>query len=89
MANEKRVVFKSAWLPSALIAPQVVVITVFFFWPAAQALMQIGATKRRLRHLAWNWSGSTTSATCGTTPSYLASFTHHRGVLGVWWPCWA
>lgn len=40
MANEKRVVFKSAWLPWVLIAPQVVVIAVFFFWPAAQALMQ-------------------------------------------------
>jgi sn-glycerol 3-phosphate transport system permease protein len=37
---EKRVVFKSAWLPWVLIAPQVVVIAVFFFWPAAQALLQ-------------------------------------------------
>ena len=40
MAAEKRVVFKSAWLPWVLIAPQVVVIAVFFFWPAAQALLQ-------------------------------------------------
>jgi sn-glycerol 3-phosphate transport system permease protein len=40
MAVEKRVVFKSAWLPWVLIAPQVVVIAVFFFWPAAQALLQ-------------------------------------------------
>ncbi len=40
MANEKRVVFKSAWLPWVLIAPQVIVISVFFFWPAAQALVQ-------------------------------------------------
>ncbi len=37
---DKRVVFKSSWLPWVLIAPQVVVITVFFFWPAAQALLQ-------------------------------------------------
>ena len=37
---EKRVVFKSAWLPWVLIAPQVLVISVFFFWPAAQALLQ-------------------------------------------------
>ncbi len=37
---DKRVVFKSSWLPWALIAPQVVVIAVFFFWPAAQALLQ-------------------------------------------------
>jgi sn-glycerol 3-phosphate transport system permease protein len=40
MAIEKRVVFKSAWLPWVLIAPQFIIITVFFFWPAAQALLQ-------------------------------------------------
>jgi sn-glycerol 3-phosphate transport system permease protein len=35
---EKRVVFRSAWLPYALVAPQIAVTIVFFFWPAAQAL---------------------------------------------------
>jgi len=34
---EKRVVFRSAWLPYALIAPQIAVTIVFFFWPAVQA----------------------------------------------------
>jgi sn-glycerol 3-phosphate transport system permease protein len=38
MAVEKRVRFKSWWLPWALIAPQLAVVIVFFFWPAAQAL---------------------------------------------------
>jgi sn-glycerol 3-phosphate transport system permease protein len=37
---EKRVLFKSAWLPWVLIAPQMVIILVFFFWPAGQALYQ-------------------------------------------------
>ena len=37
---EKRVLFRSAWLPWLLIAPQMAVILVFFFWPAAQALLQ-------------------------------------------------
>ncbi|MCB8745905.1 sn-glycerol-3-phosphate ABC transporter permease UgpA [Rhodoferax sp. U2-2l] len=37
---EKRVFFRSRWLPWVLIAPQVTVITLFFFWPAAQALLQ-------------------------------------------------
>ena len=37
---EKRVLFKSAWLPWALIAPQMIIILVFFFWPAGQALYQ-------------------------------------------------
>ena len=34
---EKRVVFRSAWLPYALLAPQIAVTIVFFFWPAVQA----------------------------------------------------
>jgi sn-glycerol 3-phosphate transport system permease protein len=38
VAVEKRVRFKSWWLPWALIAPQMAIILVFFFWPAAQAL---------------------------------------------------
>jgi len=34
---EKRVVFRSAWLPYALVAPQIAITIVFFFWPAVQA----------------------------------------------------
>jgi sn-glycerol 3-phosphate transport system permease protein len=40
MATEKRVVFRSTWLPWLLVAPQMVVVLVFFFWPAGQALYQ-------------------------------------------------
>jgi sn-glycerol 3-phosphate transport system permease protein len=40
VAAEKRVVFRSSWLPWALLAPQAAVIGVFFFWPAAQAVLQ-------------------------------------------------
>ena len=34
---EKRVVFRSAWLPYALLAPQIAITIIFFFWPAVQA----------------------------------------------------
>jgi sn-glycerol 3-phosphate transport system permease protein len=37
---EKRVRFRSSWLPWALVAPQLAIVLVFFFWPAAQALYQ-------------------------------------------------
>ncbi len=37
---EKRVVFRSRWLPYALVAPQLLVTLVFFVWPAVQALYQ-------------------------------------------------
>ena len=37
---EKRVRFQSRWLPYALVAPQMAITIVFFFWPAAQAVYQ-------------------------------------------------
>ena len=37
---EKRVVFNNRILPYVLVAPQIAVTVVFFFWPAAQALLQ-------------------------------------------------
>ena len=37
---ENRVRFQSAWLPWLLVAPQMAIVLVFFFWPAAQALYQ-------------------------------------------------
>ncbi|RZL63149.1 MAG: sn-glycerol-3-phosphate ABC transporter permease UgpA [Variovorax sp.] len=37
---EKRVLFRSTWLPWVLLLPQLFIIGVFFFLPAAQALLQ-------------------------------------------------
>jgi len=37
---EKRVVFRSWWLPYVLVAPQLAITVVFFFWPAFQAVYQ-------------------------------------------------
>ncbi len=37
---EKKVRFKSGWLPWALLAPQLAIVLIFFFWPAGQALYQ-------------------------------------------------
>lgn len=36
----KRVTLKSAWLPYALLAPQLAVTLIFFIWPAVQAIYQ-------------------------------------------------
>jgi len=35
---EKRVTFRSSWLPFVLIAPQIAITIIFFFWPAFQAV---------------------------------------------------
>jgi sn-glycerol 3-phosphate transport system permease protein len=40
MSIEKRVVFRSGWLPWLLVTPQMIIVLVFFFWPAGQALYQ-------------------------------------------------
>ncbi|MEM1400277.1 MAG: sn-glycerol-3-phosphate ABC transporter permease UgpA [Pseudomonadota bacterium] len=37
---EKRVTFKGIWLPILLVAPQIVITAVFFFYPAGQAIWQ-------------------------------------------------
>jgi sn-glycerol 3-phosphate transport system permease protein len=39
-AIEKRVVFRNAWLPYVLVAPQLAITLVFFIWPASQAIWQ-------------------------------------------------
>jgi sn-glycerol 3-phosphate transport system permease protein len=37
---EKRVTFNERWLPYLLVAPQILITLVFFFWPSAQAVWQ-------------------------------------------------
>jgi sn-glycerol 3-phosphate transport system permease protein len=37
---EKRVTFTHKWLPWLLLAPQIAIVLIFFFWPAGQALYQ-------------------------------------------------
>ena len=37
---EKRAIFSGRLLPYALLAPQVAVTLIFFYWPASQAIWQ-------------------------------------------------
>ncbi len=37
---EKKVTYSHRWLPWLLLAPQLAVVLIFFFWPASQALLQ-------------------------------------------------
>jgi sn-glycerol 3-phosphate transport system permease protein len=70
---DKRVVFKSSWLPWVLIAPQVVVITVFFFWPAAQALLQ-SVQQSNAFGTSVEFVGLENFRNLWNDPTYLASF---------------
>jgi len=70
---EKRVVFKSRWLPWVLIAPQVFVITAFFFWPAAQALLQ-SVQQSDAFGTSVEWVGIENFVNLWNDETYLASF---------------
>jgi sn-glycerol 3-phosphate transport system permease protein len=73
MAVEKRVVFKSKWLPWVLIAPQVLIIGAFFFWPAAQALLQ-SVQQSDAFGISVEWVGLENFRNLWNDPTYLASF---------------
>ena len=70
---EKRVLFKSTWLPWALLMPQLVVITVFFFWPAAQAVLQSFQLQDAFGTSS-EWVGLANFQTLFSDEGYLASF---------------
>lgn len=70
---EKRVVFRARWLPWLLLAPQLAVITVFFFWPAGQALLQ-SFQQSDAFGTSVEWVGLENFQRLVDDPTYLASF---------------
>jgi len=70
---EKRVVFRSAWLPYALLAPQIAVTLVFFFWPAVQAIW-FSFQLQDAFGLRTEFVGLRNFVALFTDPHYLASF---------------
>jgi sn-glycerol 3-phosphate transport system permease protein len=70
---EKRVLFRSRWLPWALIAPQLAVVLVFFFWPAIQALVQ-SLQQQDAFGTSVTWVGLENFRALFADDSYLDSF---------------
>jgi sn-glycerol 3-phosphate transport system permease protein len=73
VAVEKRVVFRSRWLPWALLAPQGIIIGVFFFWPAVQAMLQ-SLQQTDAFGGSVEWVGLDNFRTLFNDPIYLESF---------------
>ena len=71
---EKRVVFRSAWLPWALLAPQMIVIALFFFWPASQALLASVQSQDAFGTSAAQWVGLENFQRLWDDPAYVQSF---------------
>jgi len=70
---EKRVQFRSSWLPWLLIAPQMAVICVFFFWPAAQAVLQ-SLQQQDAFGTSTEWVGLENFQRLFSDPGYLDTF---------------
>ena len=70
---EKRVLFRSGWLPWVLIAPQLIIISVFFFWPAAQAVLQSFQMEDAFG-MNTEWVGLDNFRTLFADSSYLDAF---------------
>ena len=70
---EKRVRFNSAWLPWVLLAPQGIIIGVFFFWPAAQAVLQSMQLQDSFG-LSTEWAGLDNFKALFDDSAYLESF---------------
>jgi len=73
VAAEKRVVFRSTWLPWALLAPQLAIIGVFFFWPAAQTVLQ-SMQQQDAFGTSTSWVGLENFVNLFQDRSYLESF---------------
>jgi len=70
---EKRVLFRSAWLPWVLIAPQLAIIGVFFFLPAGQAVLQSFQVEDAFG-MSREWVGLENFRQLWDSPDYLGSF---------------
>ncbi|MCZ2103446.1 MAG: sn-glycerol-3-phosphate ABC transporter permease UgpA [Comamonadaceae bacterium] len=70
---EKRVRFRSTWLPWALLLPQLAIVGVFFFWPAAQAVLQSFQMEDAFG-TSIEWAGLENFRNLLDDPSYLNSF---------------
>lgn len=70
---EKRVLFRSQWLPWVLIMPQLLIIGIFFFWPAAQAVLQSFQVQDAFG-MSTEWVGFENFRNLFADPSYLNSF---------------
>ncbi len=70
---EKKVRFKSRWLPCVLLAPQLAIVLVFFFWPAGQALYQ-SVLQEDVFGISREFVGMQNFSRLFNDPLYLESF---------------
>jgi sn-glycerol 3-phosphate transport system permease protein len=73
LSSDKKVTFRSSWLPWVLIAPQAFIVLAFFFWPAGQALIQ-SLQQSDAFGTSVEWVGFDNFLSLWRDDTYLASF---------------
>jgi sn-glycerol 3-phosphate transport system permease protein len=73
LISDKKVTFRSSWLPWVLIAPQAFIVLAFFFWPAGQALIQ-SLQQSDAFGTSVEWVGFENFLSLWRDDTYLASF---------------
>jgi hypothetical protein len=81
---EKRVFFRSGWLPWLLLTPQMAVILVFFFWPAGQAILQ-SLQQQDAFGTSVEYVGFENFRRCSATRA-MPSRSRPRRCSRCWWP---
>ena len=82
---EKRVTFNERWLPYLLVAPQIVITLVFFFWPSGQAIWQSVLVEDAFGgNTKFVWFDNFVQLF--NDPAYYASARRDRGVQRRWSP---
>ena len=82
MSSEKKVIFRSSWLPWVLIAPQAFIVLAFFFWPAGQALIQ-SLQQSDAFGTSVEWVGFANFLSLWRDDTYLASF-KTTAIFSLW-----
>jgi sn-glycerol 3-phosphate transport system permease protein len=82
LSAEKRVFYRNAWLPWVLIAPQATIIVIFFFWPAAQALIQ-SLQQSDAFGTSVEWVGLENFVNLWNDDTYLESF-KTTAIFSIW-----
>ena len=70
---DRRVIFNNKWLPYALVAPQLIVTLLFFFWPAGQAL-QMSLMEQDAFGITKTFVGLANFKALFADPEYLRTF---------------
>ena len=80
MSNTRRALFRSTWLPWALVLPQLLIIFVFFYWPTGEALYWAFTLEQP-------WGGANAASPISDRPRPKFQAARAQTAVGRYAPC--